>query len=76
MPGTNICTTQILYLVSPNTCSCNFESCFLPLFVPVKLGDVNVYGRQTGERAQTRLGGIHLGKYPDQIFTQLCAGFP
>lgn len=76
MPGMNICTAQILYLVSPNTCSCNFESYFLPLFVPVKLGDVNVYGRQTGERARTWLRGIHLGKNPDQIFRQLYAGFP
>jgi len=41
---------------------CNFESCFLPLFAPVKLGVVNVYGRQTGERARTCLRGIHLGK--------------
>lgn len=74
MPGTSVCTARILYLVSPNTCSCNFKSRFLPPLEPVKLGGVSVCGRQAERR--TRLRGIGVGKAVGRVFSELCAGFP
>lgn len=73
------CPARILYLISPNARSCNFESYFLPLFVPVHTWRREGLGKAEGGEGTNASEGSSLGggkKNPAQGFGELCVGFP